>query len=443
MNKTEKKVPQKLNRRLGRTEHIYWLLDQLYCLNFLVIAELGGTLDADELQHSLDLVQLENPGLRVQITTDISGRPRFESTPASTHPLKLKICELRNWRKNLEAQLITPFDCENAPLARLLWFQGKGRKSVVAMVFHHSIADGKSGVRILLDVLSRAAGQELAPHYKKAQPSSQQLDLIRGKSIVGGKLQELKFWLNEGKNILKFPEQIPGYDSGIGKKRKIKTIPFSISSEASTALLAACRQNETTVHGALGAALLVALNKEFESGKTRYLGVNSLVDLRAGLEGGLTEQDLGIYISTVTTVHLVDKQPDFWKLAREIPTEVKKVINSGDANLVNSIYPEMPLFTYGGGAAERLQKVVGMAAPSSMLTNIGRVETRPLGDKLHIKAVSFAVSPPIQHPILMTIASYNGKLYCTVLYDQYKLDKKQATRITKNIHSRLEQEASR
>jgi hypothetical protein len=53
----------------------------------------------------------------------------------------------------------------------------------------------------------------------------------------------------------------------------------------------------------LGAALFIALDEEFESRKARYLGVNSLVDLRAGLEGGLTDQDLGIYISTVTNVN--------------------------------------------------------------------------------------------------------------------------------------------
>ncbi|MBE9548515.1 MAG: hypothetical protein IMF09_03835 [Proteobacteria bacterium] len=38
-------------------------------------------------------------------------------------------------------------------------------------------------------------------------------------------------------------------------------------------------------------------------------------------------------------------------------------MNSGDAKFINSIYPEMSLFTYAGGAAKRLQKTVAMAAP--------------------------------------------------------------------------------
>ncbi len=434
-------TPAVLNRRLGRTEHIYWLLDQLYCLNFLAIAELEGKLNGDDVQVALDIVQQENPTLRAQITTNRAGQPCFKSVSADERPLILEVHELRNWRKTIEAQLMTPFEDEEAPLARFLWFRGRGTKSVVAMVFHHSIADGKSGVCALLDVLRRAVGQDRSPHFKQAQPSSQQLDLIQKKGPVAGKLKELKFWLGMGKELLKFPKQLPGYDMAVEDSRKIKVIPFSISAETSKALLAVCRDNDTTVHGVLAAALLVALSDEFDEAKSRYLGVNSLVDLRGGLEGGLTEQDLGLYISTVTTVHLLDEQLDFWRLAREIPHRLKEIINSGDANIVNSIYPGTPLYTLGKNGAKRLQRVVASAPPSSMLTNIGRVNVLPLGNELRISALSFAVSPPVQHPICMTTTSYDGQLVSNVVYDQRKLKDAQAKRITKNILSTLQQEA--
>jgi hypothetical protein len=48
-----------LNRRLGRSEHIYWLLDQLYCLNFVVFAELEGILNEEDLQLALEIIQLK------------------------------------------------------------------------------------------------------------------------------------------------------------------------------------------------------------------------------------------------------------------------------------------------------------------------------------------------------------------------------------------------
>ena len=434
------KAQNYLNRRLGRSEHIYWLLDQLYCLNFVVFAELEGTLNEEDLQLALGIVQLENPALRTNITIDRAGRPCFKSVSADEWPLQLECHGLRNWRVAIETQLATPFTREEAPLARFLWFQGKGKKSVVAMVFHHSIADGRSGACALFDVLRHAVGQAPSIQLKKAQPSSQQLDLIQDKGLVAGKLKELKFWLDKGKESLKFREQLPGYDMAAGDTREIKIIPSSISSKVSKALLAVCRDNNTTVHGALGAALLFAIFDEFEEEKSRYLGVNSLVDLRSKLKGGLTEQDLGLYISTVTTIHLLDEQADFWRVAREIPEQLKGVMNSGDANLINSVYPETALFTPNKSGAKRLQKVVAMAPASSMLTNIGRVDVLPLGNDIRIKTVSFAVSPPAQHPICMTSTSYDGQIHVNVLYDQCKLKSKQAKRMTDNILSRLLQE---
>ncbi|MCZ6831300.1 MAG: condensation domain-containing protein, partial [Gammaproteobacteria bacterium] len=175
-----------------------------YCLNFLAVAELEGSLNSGDLQTALDIVQQENPTLRTQITTNRAGRPCFKSVSADERPLILEVHELRNWRKTIDAQLMRRFVYEEAPLARFLWFRGRGTKSVVAMVFHHSIADGKSGVCALLDVLRRAVGQDRSPHFKEAQPSSQQLDLIQKKGPVAGKLKELRFWLGMGKDILKF-----------------------------------------------------------------------------------------------------------------------------------------------------------------------------------------------------------------------------------------------
>jgi NRPS condensation-like uncharacterized protein len=430
-----------LDRPLGRTEHIYWLLDQLYCLNFLVFAELEGTLNDDDLQVALDIVQQENPALRSQIVIDKAGQPCFKPVSAEERPLTLEVRGLRNWRRYVEAQLVTPFEKMEAPLARFLWFRGKGKKSVVAMVFHHAIADGKSGASVLFDVLRRATGKDRRPRFKAAHPSSQQLDLIQDQGLVAGKLKELKFWLGKGKDVLKFPKQLPGYDMEPRDARKIKTIPLSISSETNTALLANCRDRGTTMHGALGAALLLAINSEFEDVESRFLGLNSLADLRNVLKANLTEQDLGLYISTLTTVHWLDEEPDFWSLAREIPNRLKRIMNSGDANLINSIYTEIPLFTSDQSGARKVQKIVALAPPSSMLTNIGRINEAPLGEAVRIRSVAFAVSPPAQHPVCVTAASYGGKMYLNVLYDQCKLEDDQARRISENMLSKLRQAA--
>lgn len=432
-----------LNRPLGRTEHIYWLLDQLYCLNFLAYAEIEGELYSEDLQAALAVVQRENPVLRAHINIDDKGQPCFVSVTAKAYPLTLEVCGLRNWRRQLEAQLMSSFDAGAAPLARFLWFRGKGKKSVVAMVFHHSIADGKSGASVLLEVLRRATGDDARPVPKEARASSQQLDLIKTRKPVEGKLKELRFWLDTGKKVLKFPEQLPGYDMEPMARRRIKTLPVTLPVATCKALAAACRAHDTTVHGALGAALLLAINAEFDVAKARNLGLNSLADLRGMLAGKLTEQDLGLYITTLTTVHKVESRPRFWRLAQEIPEQLRKIMNSGDANLINGIYTEMGLFGPDEDGARRVQKIVALAPPSSMLTNIGRIAEESFGGALKIRSLAFEVSPPAQHPVCVTAASYGGKMFINLLYDHFKIEDEQARRILDNMVAELQRVAAK
>jgi len=304
------KKPSSINRRLGATENIYCLLDKLYCLNFVVFAEIKGTLDADKLDLALAAVQREHPLLRTRIGL-VNGRPWFRSVPPEQCRLKLEVEPVRNWRLKLAAQLSAPF-AGHAPLARFLWFTGRARRSVAAMVFHHSIADGKSGVKVLVEVLRRAGGEDMPLDLRRAHPSAQDLDLIKLKGALGSSMQKLKRRLKQSKSALAFAQQLPGYEATLRPDRNIKAVPLSVPGRTGQSLLAACRAHRATVHGALDAAQFLALNREFESAEERNMALTSLADLRGVLRGNLTEQDLGLYVATVTTVHRIAAEPDSW-----------------------------------------------------------------------------------------------------------------------------------
>jgi len=211
--------------------------------------------------------------------------------------------------------------------------------------------------------------------------------------------------------------------------RAIRAIPFAVPAATAQALHQACRAHRTTVHGALGAAQLLAINREFESAGPRTLALNSLADLRDVLEGGLTAQDLGLYVATLTTVHGIDARPDFWQIAVQIRNQLKAVLDSGDANLVHSIYREDALLPPNEIGARMVQAMVGMAPSSSMLTNIGRIDPIVLASGARVSALAFLVSPPAQHPTCVTATGYGGAMDLNLLYDQHKLGDAQARRI--------------
>lgn len=437
---TKRKAPKgrtEIRRPLGGTEKIYWLLDKLYSLNFTAYVELDGELDPEALQAALSSVQEETPLLRARIV--LNGKvPEFEPVNPQDHPLQVETRNLQGWRKYLDQQLDTPFPAQSAPLARFFWFRGKKTKSVIAMLFHHPIADGRSGLNILLQALRRAQGTAPPFAYRPVRPCAQDLDLVRQEHPLRGKLKEVKFWLAKGMELLQAARQLPGYDMTPAPRRESSSIKLVLPKGRSSALLAACRQHGTSAHGALGAAQVMALHDEFEDTKPSVMALNSLADLRGVIDGNLSEQDLGLYVSTLTTLHSLGVRPDFWKLAREVRDELQRIIASGDADLIHSFYPTNTLFTPDRRGARMVQKVVALAPPSSMLTNIGRIEPVDLGAELKIRDVGFLLSPPAQYPICVTVASYQGKILLNLLYDHSKISHVQARRIAANLLHHLE-----
>ena len=429
-------TPASIHRPLGSTETIYWLLDKLYCLNFVVFAEIEGRLDATRLQDALATVQSENPLLRAHIVKT-HGVYWFKST--SPHaPLLPETLPLKNWRQAVERELHTPFDTELAPLARFLWFKGTGKKCVVAMSFHHAIADGRSGTAVLLDVLRRATVDTSPAAHKCAHASSQDLDVIRQKAPLLGALQGVRFWLSKGKEALQFAQQLPAFDPTPLPTRDVRILPFAVEPPLLARLQAQARRHGTTVHGALGAALLLAIQDQFDHPVQRRLALNSLADLRGVLNGNLSDRDLGLYVTTLCTVHGVGPQTDFWSLAREIRDELQHTMDSGDGNLINGVYPPAPVWGPHTSIAKLVQGVVSLGPAASMLTNIGRIDTVDLGTDVRVSTLGFGVSPPAQHPICITAATYGGLMSLHLLHDALKVRPEQAAHIGSSLLAHLD-----
>jgi len=439
--KAARSHPSSIDRPLGSAENLYWLLDKLYCLNFVVFAEVDGRLESDRLAAALATVQFENPLLRARIAR-VGARRWFKAVAPALAPLRPQVFKLTGWRREVERQLQLPFDTGNAPLARWLWFKGSGRKSVFAMVFHHAIADGRSGATVLLDVLRRAAAAaEFEARHKPAQPSSQDLDLIRGQSPLRSALKQTSFWLARGKAALQPAQQLPGYDPNPAELRRVRTLAFQLDPPVLSGLQSQAREHGTTVHGAIGAAQLMAISEQFPDARPRRLALTSLADLRGALAGGLTDSDLGLYIATLCTVHTLPPKPQFWTLAREIRDGLAATLDAGEGNLIHGVYPASLALPWDGNAARWIQAMVSAAPASSMLTNIGRIDPIDLGESLKLRSVAFVVAPPAQHPVCITAASYDGRMFVNLVYDELKLSAVRAGEIGNALMGRLREAA--
>jgi hypothetical protein len=128
-------------------------------------------------------------------------------------------------------------------------------------------------------------------------------------------------------------------------------------------------------------------------------------------------------------------------LAADVRNQLKAVLDSGDANLVHTIHREGALYPPNEVGARMVQALVGLAPPSSMLTNVGRFEPVALASGARLRALGFLVSPPAQHPICVTVSSLGEALHLNLLYDQRKIDPAQARRMADAMAARLVQAA--
>ena len=99
--------PSLVDRPLGSTENTYWLLDKLYRLNFVVFAEIEGSLDGASLKAALAAVQAENPMLRARIV-HVDGTLWFKPAPDRAAGLLPEVLGLRHRRGEIENPLHTP-----------------------------------------------------------------------------------------------------------------------------------------------------------------------------------------------------------------------------------------------------------------------------------------------------------------------------------------------
>ncbi len=422
---------QSIKRPLGQTESLYFLLDQLYCLNFVVFAQLEGEVTVAALNAALLAAQAEHPLLRTRIVTE-QQHLRFRPVEAAQYSLQASWLPWRGWRTELQRQLNDPFGDE-APLARCfacVQKTAKGSHSMVALVFHHAIADGRSATQLLMDVLRRAGGEQRPLDYRAAQPAAQQLDALERQPLLTRGLQKTRFWLGQTVNALTPLGKSPSSYLHLGQQRQIEVLPFIIKQRLASQLAKACKAQGTSVHGALGAAQMLALADVAETSQPSHLALNSLADLRGTLDGELTEHDLGLYIATLTTVHRLALSGEvFWPLAVDIRGQLTALLDSGAANQINALYQHNSLRLPTRARAAVLQGLAALAPAASMLTNIGRVAPVTLANGATVTTLEFIVAPPPQCHFCITAASYQGVIYLNLLYDTAKFAPQQAEQL--------------
>lgn len=429
-------------RPLDPGESFFYMSDLVSCMNFVVFAERRGHLQPERLRQALDLVQQENLLLQASIHWTQEDGLCFSHAPDPRIELRCHSVTADNWQHSIEQQLSEPFPAEAAPLMRCLYLEmASPARSVLALCFHHAIADGRSGTALLRRLLSVMAAHDQPSPLNAPSTLPAMADVhparFRWREQEEAAKQLKATLIADYRRHGPLPP-IPWLASE-ATGRTPRFIRLRLPPENTRQLLATARAQGTTVHGALCAAQLLAQSRLQAAAQASPFFLSCPVDMRAHLEPVQPATPTGLYVSLISATFLVSVESDFWQLARDITAQTRLQIGRGEGHLLYKLFgldgaPVLP---------EHLalfRKKTLASLPNTMVSNVGAI-TAVLDDPA-VEAISFALCPMPYQTLFTAASSYQDELILNVGFDAARLTESTARSLAQHMQHILLAEAS-
>ncbi len=286
------KMTKHQNRTLGAFEKTFWLLDQIDSKDFALAVEMEGRASIEAWQSAVDQVQKRHPNLTASIKMDEFKRPFIEHNESLKIPLR--ILEINNnfkWEQEVEKELAVRFNTEEGPLFRVVLLQ-KPEESILILVANHTLADGSSLMYLFRDLLDAVTGQII--DFLEPQKSNDE---------TLGLPEDIAITDTEGKGYT-FKKLDP-------VSPKVESIRFSI--ESTSQIIERSRREQTTAHGAICAAVVIASRKLRKEWNDKKIELISPICTRKALR---LDDNCGLNITTHPVYFEPEKHLSFWDIAR-------------------------------------------------------------------------------------------------------------------------------
>jgi NRPS condensation-like uncharacterized protein len=442
----------KVLRPLDPGEAFFTLADQVSGMNFVVFAERLGALPPERIHRALDVLQIENLLLQTSVQWVDAQGLCFVHSPAAVIELRCLEVSEAQWQSPIEQQLSEPFALGSAPLMRCLLLKVSSdgdantsvqapARSVLALSFHHAIADGRSGTALLCRMLSLIASDEQMPVAKA--PATQALTAM---PAMLNRYPARYRWAEQPEAAKQLKAVLIGDYRRHGaltpinwltpraSSREPKFIRLSLAPDVTHALITTARTQGSSAHGALCAAQLLAQLALQPSDKPNVFCLSCPVDMRPHLEPAPLVSPTGLYVSIVSSTYSVNANTSFWDLAREVIIQTRLQLTRGEGHLFFNVFgldgaPVMP-----ERAAPFHHKVLA-SLPNTMVSNVGAIE--PVIDDPAVTAISFALCPMPYQTLFTAASTYQGQLTLNVGYDAARLSDAHAQVLAQCINNSL------
>lgn len=429
-----------MNRNLGSSEYVAWLSDQVGSLNFVTIAHISGDVDEQVFRTALDVLPQLHPLLKTRIEV-CEGRPVFVSDNVPPIPLQVEArLSDDHWLAETEKEMNYQFSWSEGPLVRVMLLKGTNVSDIL-VTFHHAIGEAESGMYFVRDLLNvvKQITEGNAPDIQSFPERPPLEDLLpkSARDIQGLVKTGALISKQVASIIVQHPQKLPKDGDLFAEDRQAHVIHRMLSPEETESMVTRCREESTTVHGAICAAVLKAAASQMDSyrdGKPVTISCMSAVDLRQFLSPPVGEE-VGFYVSMVITAHRIGTDAHFWDVARNVRKAVHQAIGSGEAFVFISLLDKL---IKGATPDDFMKRAVKFYPAALLVTNVGRLEISQQYGSLVLEGLHFTLANKAASEHFNTaVVTCGNKLVINFSYTEPTMSPERADTLVDNIMTTL------
>lgn len=414
------------SRKLGLVENLFATLNSMGAMIYVNIARIQGVISVDFFRVAIDLLQKRHPFLQVYIQESDDGVFFYAEGTQKIPLIVIDRQHEQQWLKIAEGELLQKFAGEFAPLCRITLLQKSEQSdwNELIITFHHAIADGISAIHFVHELLSYyqqlVEGIPISP--MESLPLLPSLEHLLQKCL--SKISSTNF-LPATPNQTNLSPTLLIEQTAPVVDRRTRLIPRELEQELTSQIKRRCRDEQTTVHGALCAAMILACVQQLSSQDPVLVSCSSSVNLRASCSPPVASEYLGCFISNITTTHYAEPNTNFWELARECHANINQLVHqkvphyqASNAELLNK---------YQSSFLTQLAEHNMGRNTTTHISNLGQWDLKPSYGSVRIESFYFVTGLNLVGTCFwLGTVTINQKLFCTFTYTEPLISMKTA-----------------
>ena len=385
--------------RRPEAEAAVFLASQPMTLNAAITARITGPLTQERLRAALDRIGERHPLLAVRAVADADGGAYF--TDEGAPPISLRVVDRVNdldWVAESDRDTRRKTSYLTERMIRCIWIRG-GDVSDLILVCDHIVADGRSAIIVLRDLLSLLADPAMSIEPILAPPVPELVPpevLERIRAAYGAPQGE------EGQ-----PPGTPTPGTPAAAPRPPQALgpaciaPFELSAPETSALVERCRSERVTVQAAICAAFLTPFAEREPDRPVRRAEIP--VDLRSRFSRPVGDS-YGNMIGLKVIEFDCTPGRNLWDVARDAAAALAGM---RDEELFATVQVQIALF----GRVPNRSWGTGY---DISISNLGRIDIPATYGDLRLEAVFGSIFPATrpEHRIL-GVSTFGGQLRAT------------------------------